>query len=120
MRSVLTMAVLLLALPLQAGGSVDFADVQPLLRAKPALAAVLASMEVAPHGVATRIGTNVNPRLGGMRIGPYLFDARVSGRTVRVELHTKIAFLDARGRATDVERAVKVSETLERIEISEP
>lgn len=114
------LAALLFALPVHAGGSVDFADVQPLLRAKPALAAVLASMEVAPHGVAVRIGSTVNERLGGTRIGPYEFEARVNGHPVRIELHTTVTFLDARGKATMVERAVKVTETLERIEISEP
>ena len=106
-----------------AGGSVSFEDVEPLLRTQPATHKWLSSTLELPEmaDAEIRFG-NEFKHLGGARMGPYTFRAKVKGSTPPVEIDVTVCttaeFLDKSGKKVTkaVEKtAVKVSEKLAAI-----
>jgi hypothetical protein len=103
-----TFAALLIALfPLTcaAGGSVDFGQIDRLLKQSPQVRiALLKSLQFPDTGYAdVRLGPHFK-HLSAHRLGPYSFEARVKGSApgsgaVLVTLCTTHAFLDAAGKA---------------------
>lgn len=96
-----------------------------LLSQKPVLARYLnTTLEFAKEGVATRVGTEINPTLGGVRIGPYRLNARPKGKigpyTLYVVFNTEVEFKDKTGKITDsVNDGIEISERLISVEIRE-
>ncbi|YCM46304.1 hypothetical protein V2O64_09775 [Verrucomicrobiaceae bacterium 227] len=110
-------------------GSVDRADLAPVLQSNPVLAGTLeSSLVLADTGSATRLGRQVGD-LGGARIGPYEFaatlkDPTVQSASVLVTLHTDVKFLDASGRVvlfdniTPETAGLRISEKFLRYEVA--
>jgi len=105
-----------------AGGSFAFEDLQPVLGQQPVLAKWLAdSLEFDAQGDAIRIGQNVNPHLGGQRLGPYVILARPKGAagpfTLEVTVETKLICKDANGKIVDVPQARTIRERFSSISV---
>ncbi|MBS1186871.1 MAG: hypothetical protein H6R04_889 [Burkholderiaceae bacterium] len=103
-----------------AGGSVAFEDVASLLRAQPVTQQWLTSTLVLPETADAEIRFgNQFVHLGGARMGPYTFRAKVKGvakpAEIDVTVCTVATFLDKSGRKVtkSVEKtATKVEEKL--------
>ena len=84
-------------------------------------AKIAAGFEFYRVGDASRIGYGDNPRLAGVRIGPYSFPARRKGSfgpyTHELRIETRIAFLDKAGREVLCQKAVDVREDVTAITI---
>jgi Ran GTPase-activating protein (RanGAP) involved in mRNA processing and transport len=130
MRAEATLAIVLLASGLApswcgAGGTVGLADVDPLLRQKPALRSFLRSSLDLNETVmaAVRFGPHLE-HLGGARMGPYMIEARPKGakdgRPLEVVLCTDARFLDESGKVVESEMtAVRVEERLTTVMLRE-
>jgi hypothetical protein len=110
------------------GGTLEFAQVEQLLREQPATYRWLATTLVFPSAAYAeiRLGTHF-PALGGARIGPYSFFAerRGAGPASRVEvtLCTRYRFLDPQGVELpegEIEKATKIDEHLLAILVRDP
>lgn len=100
------------------GGTVGFADIDPLLRQKPQVRNFLMSTLDMNSTVlaAVRFGTHVK-YLGGARMGPYMIQARPKSSKdappLEVILCTDARFFDASGKMTEDEvNAVRLEEKL--------
>ena len=105
-------------------GSFSTEDIEHILKQNPGLRAFLFEhMCISTSGLAKRIGSNVNERMGGRRIGPYELRGKPKGSTgpyiYKVVIHTLQKFVDKHGNATDLPLAVDVKETFDSVEISE-
>jgi hypothetical protein len=105
-----------------AGGSIALEEIMPLLEKAPAMVKWLNdTLDLDTVGDATRIGQNVNPRLGGTRIGPYTILAKPKGAPepyiFEVTIETTQSFRDAKGKSVDVSKAHSVEEKFESISI---
>jgi hypothetical protein len=105
-----------------AGGSFIIDDIKPILAQSPEVQKYLfATLELTKSGNANRIGNNVNPRLGGTRLGPYCIYARVKGamgkNTLEVCINTAYHFLDKAGKPCELEQAYSVEEEFVSAEI---
>jgi Ran GTPase-activating protein (RanGAP) involved in mRNA processing and transport len=101
-----------------AGGTVGLADVEALLRQRPALRHFLMSSLELENTVmaAVRLGPHFE-HLGGARIGPYLLQGKPkgskNGEPLEVVLCTQSRFLDGAGKpAADETKAAGVEEQL--------
>ena len=111
-----------------AGGSLDFAQVEQLLREQPATYRWLSTTLVFPSGAYAEVRLGPHFRaLGGARIGPYSFlaERRGASPTSRVEVTacTRYRFLDAQGvelPESDIEKATKIDEHLLAILVRDP
>lgn len=121
------LAVLCLAAPglCTAGGSVDFAVVDRLIRQQPAVHAWLSSTLVLPDTAfaEVRFGPHFK-HLSGGRMGPYKFRAQSrsagAGGEIEVIACTEPRFLDNSGRRlpdSELENAVHVEETLASVQV---
>jgi len=121
--------IVLVALPMlifsahvQAGGSVDLTDIQPLLAQEPSLWKLYSDgLEISPHGGGLRLGSADIP-LRGYRVGPYEFLAKLKGSKepydLKLTITTDLYFLDAQNReVTDEKLAIKKEEMLKSISI---
>lgn len=123
MKNVLALLLVAFALPALAGGTFDVdKDLAPVRQQIPELwGAVTKSFDLAPSGMASRVGANVNARLGGLRVGPWCIPAKPKGAagpyTYEVCLNTDATWLDAKGKTVDLGKAVKVEEKFSSIEI---
>lgn len=115
------------ASPAFAGGSVDFENVDRLLRQHPAVYQWLASSLVFPDTVyaEVRFGSHFD-HLGGGRMGPYSFLARPKSGTadndIRVVVCTVATFVDADGKPLPEDKmfaASRVDETLTKVQVQE-
>lgn len=109
-------ACVLLPVKSHGGGTVDLADVDPLLRQAPAVrSALVSSLDLANTATAAvRFGPQFT-HLGGARMGPYIIRARpkgsTGGDTLEVVVCTRARLLDASGKATEsASDAVRVEE----------
>ena len=109
----------------KAGGSVHRDAIQALLKTNPVVANLMEkSFTLEEHGGALRLGKHMGD-LGGARIGPYEFPAKVKpdGAEVMVVLHTEVTVTDAAGRVYDFGkltpevRGLKISEKLLSFEV---
>lgn len=124
-RTLLFLAMTLLCAPgalCWAGGSFALEDIKPILEKAPAVAKWLnETLDLDETGDATRIGQNVNPRLGGTRVGPYTILAKpkdAAGPFVfEVTIETCQVFRDAKGKPVDVAKAHSVEESFSTISI---
>ena len=115
----------LLALPLAASANGSFSvdgEFAPVKKQIPALWASLGkAFELPADGWAIRVGDTVNPNLGGKRIGPWCFSTRPKGTkppdTLVLCVNTEARWLDAKGKPVDMEKAVRVEERFEAVEI---
>ena len=124
MKRILLLASLFFVLPqiASAQGTFPFDDLKPILNQKPELAKYLFStLEFDEGGIASRIGSNVNEKLGGQRVGPYLIQAKPKGsagpKVFEVTIYTEQTFLDERGKTTTLEKASSVTEKFEHLEV---
>ena len=111
-----------------AGGTLEFAQVEKLLREQPATYRWLSSTLVFPSGAwaEIRLGSHF-PALGGVRIGPYSFIAERKGEgsasRVEVMVCTRYRFLDANGIGlpeTQIEKATQIDEHLLAVLVRDP
>ena len=122
-RAYIAICLVLACTYVHAGGSFTFNDqLLPLLKQKPELMEYLMStLDIEAHGLAGRIGSMVNPHLGGARVGPYRLRAKPKGQkgdyTLELIFHTKWQFLDSNGEPADLTSGVRVVETLTSVEI---
>lgn len=105
-----------------AGGSFLLDDIKPVIEQSPDIEKYLfATLELTKSGQANRIGNNVNPRLGGTRLGPYCIYAKPRGaagkNTLEVCINTEYHFRDKTGRPCTLEQAFSVTESFVSIEI---
>lgn len=110
---------------LHAGGSFHVEDITPVLSQQPkAWAAIQKTFETPEYGLAQRIGGSVNPNLGGARLGPYQFPARLRSESVEdkqldfenapyvVEIITEVRFLNDAGEEVELPEAMRIEEKL--------
>jgi hypothetical protein len=105
-----------------AGGSFQIDDIKPVIAQSPDIEKYLfTTLELAKSGDANRIGGNINPRLGGSRLGPYCIYAKPKGakgkNTLEVCINTEYHFRDKTGRPCTLEQAYSVTESFVSIEI---
>jgi hypothetical protein len=105
-----------------AGGSFILDDIKPVLDQAPAIEKyLLTGLELEKSGDANRIGNNVNPRLGGTRLGPYCVNAKSKGAkgkdTFIVCINTEYQFRDHAGKPCKIEQAYSVKEKFSSVEI---
>ena len=125
-RFLLSIAFLLISsLMAQAGGSVHRDDLEKLFQTNPVLGKLVKKSVVLEEvGGALRLGKHMGD-LGGARIGPYEFPAKVKpdGAEVVVVLHTKVTVTDAAGKIYDLGNltpevsGLKISEKLLSFEV---
>jgi hypothetical protein len=104
------------------GGSFILDDIKPILNQAPVIQKYLfTSFELEKSGDANRIGNNVNPRLGGTRLGPYCVNAKPKGskgkNTFKVCINTEYQFKDQAGKPCKLEQAYSVKEKFSSVEI---
>jgi hypothetical protein len=105
-----------------AGSFLVDVELKPILDQAPAVRSfLLDALEIQSSGWANRIGNNVNPRLGGTRVGPYCLRAKPRSApgpyTLEVCVNTEILFFDANGRPTTIEAASRLEEKFLSVEI---
>jgi hypothetical protein len=117
---------LLVALPgsmAWAGGSFSFEqDLQPILNQQPVLAKWLTGgLDFDETGDAVRIGQNVNPRFGGLRVGPYVILAKPKAAagpfTLEVTVETEIISLNKAGKPVEVSQAQTIKEKFSSVTV---
>jgi hypothetical protein len=118
----LTAVTLLSAQSSYAGGSFALEDILPILQQDARLATWISnSLDIDETGDATRIGQTVNPRLGGMRIGPYVILAKPKGAggafTFELTVETEIIGRSAAGKIVDIAKASTITEKLQSVSI---
>ena len=108
-----------------AGGTVGLADIDPLLRQKPALREFLTSSLDLNGTVmaAIRFGPHFE-HLSGERMGPYMIEARPKGSKggspVELVLCTDARFVDETGKVVETEtKAARVEEKLTAVMVRE-
>jgi hypothetical protein len=132
MRRILLAAVIaLVPLTCAAGGSVEFAQVDRLLKQTPQVRSALLDALVFPDSgeAEVRLGSHFK-HLGAARLGPYTFEARVKGGggrggAVLVTVCTRYRFLDRAGKVlpegSDREfEATQVRERVTGVLLGEP
>jgi hypothetical protein len=124
MRRILSIACLALLAPhtVLAGGTFPLKHLRPILEREPALAKHLFStLDFAEWGVSSRVGSTVNERLGGARLGPYRILAKpkgaAGGYTFEVVVYTKKTFLDGSGKEVTLADASSIVERFDYLEI---
>jgi hypothetical protein len=105
-----------------AGGSFALEDLRPILNQAPVMAKWLTGgLEFAETGDAVRIGQNVNPRFGGLRIGPYVILAKPKGAsgpfTLEVTVETELICRNAAGKEVDVSQAQVIQEKFSSVTV---
>lgn len=106
-----------------AEGSFGFEDIQPILQQQPVLAQWLTGGLDFDEtgGYAIRIGQNVNPRLGGLRVGPYVILAKPKGAagpfSLEVTVETEIICLNKAGKPVDVSKAQTIQEKFSSVTV---
>ena len=105
-----------------AGGSFAYEDLQPILNQQPVLAQWLTGgLDFDQTGDAVRIGQNVNPRFGGLRVGPYVILARPKGAsgpfTLEVTVETELICRNAAGKDVDVSQAQVIQEKFSSVSV---
>lgn len=121
-RWLLSISALIVPLVVQAGGSFYLSDIQPLLKQQPQLwLYVSETMEIAEVGTAPRISTGVNKELSGIRIAPYLLQAKPKGAkgppVFEIEIQAQTKFYDAGGKEVSLEKAVDYKEVFTGVRI---
>lgn len=126
-RAVRNATVLLLTIGLSAPcwGSGSFRpeiELAPILAQVPSVERYLATtLDLAEGGSADRIGTSVNPHLGGTRIGPYVIRAKPKGSAggyiFELTVRTTVEFLDGAWKTSDLRSAEHVRERFESVEL---
>ena len=114
----LAAALMVLVLTQSAWGAGSFSrddDLIPILEQQPAIAAwVAGGLDLDESGSAMRIGQNVNPNLGGLRVGPYIILAKPKGApgpfTLEVTVETEMDCKDDKGNTVDLEKATTIIE----------
>ena len=105
-----------------AQGSFSRDDLQPILEQQPAIAAWVANgLDLDETGDAMRIGQNVNPNLGGLRVGPYVILAKPKGAagpfTLEITVETEMNCLDDAGKTVELEKATTIVETFSALTV---
>jgi len=122
MRLALVALAILLPISVNASGTLYLSDIEPLLKQQLELWGVIKSaFDVEEVGIASRINSKENPKLGGERTGPYAFSAKPKGENgpfiFSIEIQAKVQFLDAKGKEVPIEKASRVKETFDSIVI---
>jgi hypothetical protein len=105
-----------------AGGSFALEDLRPILNQQPVLAQWLTgSLDFDETGYAIRIGQNVNPRFGGLRVGPYVILAKPKGAagpfSLEVTVETELICLNKAGKPVDVSKAQTIEEKFASVSV---
>lgn len=105
-----------------AGGSFSFEDLRPILQQQPVLAQWLTGgLDFDQTGDAVRIGQNVNPRFGGLRVGPYVILAKPKGASgpfsLEVTVETELICRDAAGKDVEVSEAQTIREKFSSVSV---
>jgi hypothetical protein len=116
---------LLISLPgsaVWAGGSFATEDLLPILQQAPVMAKWLTDgLEFDQTGDAVRIGQNVNPRFGGLRVGPYVILAKPKGAsgpfTLEVTVETELICRDKAGKPVEVSKAQTIQEKFSSVTV---
>jgi hypothetical protein len=131
LRSVALVFFALLGATAHAEGSVGFQeDIVPILKTKPVFMKFILDTFQIKHrgnGWGIRIGNEAMPHLGGVRIGPYTFDATWHGpdgdTPITLVVNTNTKFFNRAGREIiddSLAQAYSIKEALESIEVIEP
>jgi len=110
--------------PLNAGGSLPWSEVKPMVAALPELQRLLdAEFEIDPNGTANRLGRAYG-NLSGRRVGPYEFRMRLSDDSIRqtdevswpwlLRIETDWEVLDSQGRPVQAGSEADDLELIER------
>jgi hypothetical protein len=105
-------------------GSLNFEDIAPVLKQNPTVSSFIDKhLDVSNVGDAPRIGYGDNPNLAGVRVSPYSFPAKPKGQkgefTLELIIESKIIYLDAQKKPTDLKNAVDFKETFLSIKLYE-
>ncbi len=105
-----------------AGATFPFSQLKLILEQKPALATHLFStLEFAEWGMASRVGSIVNEKLGGARLGPYRIRTKPKGAegdyVFEVVVYTKKIFLDQDRKKVALAEASSIVEEFDYLEV---
>jgi len=105
------------------GEPVRIEDMRLLLAQEPPLGNWLfGTLNFSIYGAAEQISPDVESKLRGTRIGPYIFHAFIRGSNagykLEVKFNTERVLLDLEGKVTDIGGAEKISERLTSVEIT--
>lgn len=105
-----------------AQGTIPLSQLKLILEQKPTLASHLFStLEFAESGMASRVGSIVNERLGGTRLGPYRIRAKPKGAegdfVFEVVVYTKQTFIDQSGKKVALAEASSIVEEFDYLEV---
>jgi hypothetical protein len=106
-----------------AGGSFSYEqDLLPILNQQPVLAKWLTGgLDFDETGDAIRLGQNVNPRFGGLRVGPYVILAKPKGAagpfTLEVTVETDLISLNKAGKPVDVSKAQTIEQKFSSVSV---
>jgi hypothetical protein len=123
LRSIVAALCLPIAFSASAAGSFQVGiEFEPIRKQIPELWRALSdSLLLQQSGWANRIGDNVNPRLGGTRIGPYCLLGKPKQtpgpNTLKVCFNTEYLWFDAAGNRSTLEDATRVEERFLSIDI---
>jgi hypothetical protein len=123
-QTLIAVLVFMAGLPsLFAGGSFATEQVLPLLKQNPELYDfVTRNLELESGGWAVRIGSRVNPDLGGARIAPYSIRVRPKGSTgpwqFLLDIEAETVFLDQSGKDVPLEEGKTIKEILTGIRLT--
>lgn len=122
--ALITILISILSTKAFAGGSFRFdTELEPLLNQKPELKKfILETFDIAESGYApNRIGSQVNKKFGGRRLGPYILKAKPKGQegddVFELVFHAEHIFLDKNGSGTELSNADVIQEEFKSIEI---
>lgn len=119
---VLALLTTISAIPAWAGGSFSAEELWPILEQQPAVAQWIAQgLDLDESGFAMRIGQDVNPNLGGLRVGPYMILAKPKGAegpfTLELTVETQMECLDDSGNIVEFEKATTINETFDSLTV---
>jgi hypothetical protein len=125
MKFISTLSILALLLSVagaEQGGSFFLSDIDPLLNKQRSLwDAIQSSFEIHSVGDASRISQSDNPKLAGIRIGPYELWAKPKGAPgafiFKIEIQTEILFYDNANKPVQLKSATELKETIIAIRI---
>lgn len=78
------------------------------------------NFELSNNGIGSMVGTNVNPKLGHARIGPYRIMAKIKGAEkwgFILVIHTNVAWHSSDGKEATFQTADSFTENLKSVEI---
>lgn len=119
---IVALSIIILCAKAYGGGSFGLERVMPLLKQNESIYLfVMDTLDLESGGWAVRIGSNVNPDLGGARIAPYTIRAKRKGAkgdwTYLLQINAETTYYDSNGKDVPLQEGKTIKEKLVGIEL---